>query len=55
MSSDTFEQYLEHLAAGIGHADRVNALKQYCTGLMLPLARKSVELKRPGFQGGWLV
>lgn len=43
MGNDTFEQYLEYLAAGIRHADRVGALKQYCTGLMLPLARKSVE------------
>jgi SRSO17 transposase len=38
-----FERYLEHLAAGLGHMDRHSGLKGYCTGLMLPLARKSVE------------
>lgn len=43
MNIDTFEQYLDHLAAGIGHADRISALRQYCTGLMLPVPRKSVE------------
>lgn len=42
-SSDTLEQRLRHLAVGIGHADRADALKQYCTGLMLPLPRRSVE------------
>lgn len=43
MNVNTFEQYLDHLAVGIGHADRISALKQYCTGLMLPLPRKSAE------------
>jgi SRSO17 transposase len=38
-----FEQYIEHLAGGLGHADRHSGLKAYCTGLMLPLTRKSVE------------
>jgi len=38
-----FEEYLEHLASGLGHADRHEGLRGYCTGLMLPLARKSVE------------
>ena len=38
-----FEQYLNHLAAGLGHVDRHAGLKGYCTGLMLPLSRKSVE------------
>jgi len=36
-------QYMEHLSQGLGHADRHAGLKGYCTGLMLPLARKSVE------------
>jgi hypothetical protein len=31
------------IAQGPGHADRHAGLKGYCTGLMLPLARKSVE------------
>lgn len=41
--ADRFEEYLEHLASGLGHADRHEGLRGYCTGLMLPLARKSVE------------
>jgi SRSO17 transposase len=40
---DRFEEYLEYLAEGLGHADRHGGLKGYCTGLMLPLERKSVE------------
>ena len=40
---ERFEQYLEHLADGLAHSDRRAGLKGYCTGLMLPLARKSVE------------
>jgi len=42
-ASERFDQYLEHVAEGLGHADRHAGLKGYCTGLMLPLARKSVE------------
>ncbi len=42
-TSERFERYLEHLAAGLGHTDRHAGLKGYCTGLMLPLSRKSVE------------
>ena len=38
-----FDEYLAHLSGGLGHADRVAHLAGYCTGLMLPLARKSVE------------
>ncbi len=38
-----FEQYIEHLAGGLGHADRHAGLKAYYTGLMLPLTGKSVE------------
>lgn len=41
--ADRFEEHLEHLASGLGHADRHEGLRGYCTGLMLPLARKSVE------------
>ena len=37
-----FERYLEHLGTGLGHADRKAELRGYCTGLMAPLARKSV-------------
>ena len=42
-ASQRFERYMEHLAAGLGHRDRHAGLKGYCTGLMLPLERKSVE------------
>ena len=42
-ASERFDQYMEHLSQALGHADRHAGLKGYCTGLMLPLARKSVE------------
>lgn len=38
-----FAEYIEHLSAVIGHADRHGPLASYCTGLLLPGARKSVE------------
>ena len=38
-----FEHYLEHLCEVLGHVDRSTGLKDYCRGLMLPIARKSVE------------
>jgi SRSO17 transposase len=41
--AERFEQYMEHLAGGLGHADRHSGLRGYCSGLMLPLERKSVE------------
>lgn len=40
---ERFDRYLDHLSGSLGHADRVAGLKGYCTGLMLPLERKSVE------------
>jgi len=40
---ERFERYMEHLAGGLGHADREAGLRGYCAGLMLPLERKSVE------------
>jgi SRSO17 transposase len=40
---ERFDRYLAHLAEGLGHSDRHSGLRGYCTGLMLPLARKSVE------------
>ncbi len=33
----------EHLSEGLGHSDRHAGLRGYCTGLMAPLKRKSVE------------
>ena len=38
-----FERYLARLSEGLGHADRHAGLRGYCTGLMAPLKRKSVE------------
>ncbi len=35
--------YLDRLAQAAGHADREEPLKAYCTGLLLPGERKSVE------------
>ena len=35
--------YLGSLAEAAGHADRVDPLKFYCTGLLLPGERKSIE------------
>jgi SRSO17 transposase len=37
------ERCLKHLVAGLGQMDMHAGLKSYCTGLMLPLSRKSVE------------
>lgn len=42
-AAELFDVYLEHLSEGLGHADRHAGLRGYCTGLMLPLPRKSVE------------
>ena len=35
--------YVEALTRALGHADRAAPLRSYCTGLLLPGARKSVE------------
>jgi SRSO17 transposase len=42
-SESRFAAYVEGLASVIGHKDRVGPLRDYCTGLMLPCERKSVE------------
>src|SRR5882724_2877419 len=42
-SEARFASYIEGLASVIGHADRVGPLRDYCTGLLLPGERKSVE------------
>src|SRR6476469_8919846 len=46
MSEDRLEQfgaYVEALAEVIGHADRMEPLRDYCRGLLLPGDRKSAE------------
>lgn len=42
-SDERFSRYVEGLAEVIGHADRVKPLRDYCSGLMMPCERKSVE------------
>src|SRR5512144_2159256 len=42
-SEARFAVYVEGLASVVGHADRAGPLRDYCTGLMLPGERKSVE------------
>src|SRR3981081_3063017 len=42
-SETRFAAYVKGLAGVIGHADRAGPLRDYCTGLMLPGERKSVE------------
>src|SRR4051812_22019089 len=38
-----FSAYVEGLGSELGHADRIGPLRDYCTGLILPGERKSVE------------
>lgn len=38
-----FAAYVERLALALGHADRAGPFRAYCTGLILPGERKSVE------------
>ncbi len=40
---ERFESYVELLTEAAGHADRAAPLRDYCTGLLLPGERKSVE------------
>ena len=42
-AEERFAAYVEGLASVIGHADRIGPLRDYCSGLMLPGERKSVE------------
>ncbi len=38
-----FEAYVEALIGVLGHADRAEPMRDYCTGLLLPMERKSVS------------
>ena len=42
-SEARFITYVESLAQVLDHADRAGPLKEYCTGLLMPFERKSVE------------
>src|SRR5215213_7312673 len=40
---ERFAAYLDAIAAVLGHASRASAARAYCTGLLLPGERKSIE------------
>src|SRR5215212_4142337 len=40
---ERFAAYVDALAGVIGHADRMEPLRDYCLGLLLPGERKSIE------------
>jgi SRSO17 transposase len=42
-SESRFRSYVEALTSALGHADRSKPFQSYCTGLLLPGPRKSVE------------
>jgi len=42
-SEARFVAYVDELSRVIGHADRTGPLRDYCTGLLMPCERKSVE------------
>jgi hypothetical protein len=46
---ECFAAYIEGLAEVAGHGDRRIPLKNYCTGLLLPGERKSVEPMVPAW------
>jgi SRSO17 transposase len=45
MDSDTkrFDRYIDAISGELGHVDRIAPFRSYCTGLLLPGERKSVE------------
>jgi len=38
-----FPAYVEAPGAVLGHADRLEPMPDYCWGLLMPIARKSIE------------
>src|SRR4051794_41423496 len=42
-SEERFAAFVAALVDVIGHADRASPLRDYCTGLLMPAERKSVE------------
>src|ERR1700688_1886921 len=42
-SESRFAAYVDGIASVIGHKDREGPLRDYCTGLLMPCERKSVE------------
>ncbi|MBW4091684.1 MAG: IS701 family transposase [Proteobacteria bacterium] len=51
-SESRFAAYVEAIASALGHADRGAPFRSYCAGLLLPGARKSVELMAARMQPG---
>ena len=49
-SESRFAASVEGLSSALGHADRVGPLKAYCTGLLLPGERKSIEPMAEGWR-----
>jgi SRSO17 transposase len=42
-SEARFAAFVESMSSSLGHADRIAPFRSYCTGLILPGERKSVE------------
>ena len=42
-SEGRFAAFVESMSSILGHADRIAPFRSYCTGLILPGERKSVE------------
>ena len=42
--AERFSVYLDELAGVVGRVSRVGPMRDYCTGLLLPGERKSVEV-----------
>ena len=42
-AASRFDEYVKRIAAALNHADRLEPLRAYLTGLLLPGDRKSVE------------
>ncbi len=42
-AGERFTAYLDAIVAALGHADRAGPARAYCTGLLLPGERKSIE------------
>ena len=47
-----FVAYVDGLAGVIGHGDRERPLRDYCTGLVMPCERKSVDGDGAGARWG---
>ncbi len=46
--------YVETLGAALGHADRIESIRQYCAGLLLPRDRQTIQPIAAGVEPGWV-